>query len=237
MVELNLYRWNSGLICPRFGRNKFRHLKHRHLHEYTKCDCQFSLMLGTKFEHTRLLLTQWFAVNCLVVANMSVLLAERLAKMVSVAWSTACLMLRISCRYKGGRYHWYWFDGLVGERKPGKKSLMFTMEHHENNMGFRATRLVKQLNSGLVREFLECTLVSKVRTNIMLALRVLGESLRREPKATLPEKVNEWLTRLSSSVTSIAFWQEPQLSERLLQIAGDHVLIRTSFCYCWKRVI
>ena len=66
-------------------------MKHRHLHECTKCGHQVSPTAGTILEHTRLLLPKWFAVVNLMETDKRRISAERYSKMVGLA--CACRML------------------------------------------------------------------------------------------------------------------------------------------------
>lgn len=68
----------------------------------------------------------------------------------------------------------------------------------------------------------------QARTDAFLAFEVLSESHQNEPKATPLEKLDEWLPKVE---TSRAFWREPQLPDRLLQVAFDHVPIQAFLTY------
>ena len=148
--------------------------------------------------------------------------------------------------------------GKRGRDAEGKKPAIFAVEQRENGMGFIAARLVERVNSEQVQDFAQrISPHSEVRTN---ALQVLGESHRHEVKATPPEKVTEWLPKVHIVISNFKsflagtfhgvshrylqeyidefvfrfnrrFW-EPQLPDRLLQAAVDHVPIRT----CLKSV-
>ena len=145
--------------------------------------------------------------------------------------------------------------GKRGRGAEGKKPVIFAVELREEGMGFMAARVVKRMNSDQVRDFARrISPNSEIRTDALHALRVLNETHCHQAKVTPPEKVNEWLPKVHIVISNFKrflngtfhgvshrylqeyidefvfrfnrrFW-EPQLPDRLLQAAVDHVPIR-----------
>ena len=111
LKESNQHRWKNGFICPRCGHNKSYQLKHRHLHECTKCGCKDSPTADTIFEPTRLPLPKWFATFYLMGADKAGIFAQRLSKMIGVFWPSFYRMLRNLRQVVGDRG--YRFKRLV----------------------------------------------------------------------------------------------------------------------------
>ena len=235
LKELSRCRRKDGFICSKCSHDKSYQLKYRHLHECAKSGRQVSPTAGTVFEHTRWPLPKWFAEICLMgAAEKGWISTQRLSKMIGVSWPTAYRKLRILHQCMGDRDRGYWLEGLVevddvfvGGRKSGnrgrgtkgKKPLIFALEQSENGMGFIAARLLERMDSEQVREFTKrISPFSEIRKDALKALRYLGESHRY-----LQEYIDEFVFRFNCR-----FW-EPQLPDRLLQAAVDHVPIRASF--------
>ena len=165
-------------------------------------------------------------------------------------------LVEVDDAFVGGRR-----PGKRGRGSEGKKPVIFAVEQQKKGMGFMAARLVEQVNSEQVREFAKrISPNSEIRTDAFKALRVLGESHHHEAKPTPPEKVDEWLPKvhivisnfksflagtfhgvshryLQEYIDEFVFrfnrrFREPQLPDRLLQAAVDHVPIRA----CLKSV-
>lgn len=272
LEELNRRRWKNGFVCPKCGHDKSYQLKYRHLNECASCGHQVSPTAGTIFEHTRVSLTKWFAAIYLMGADKGGISAQRLSKMIGVQWNTAYRMLKKLRQAMGDRDRVYWLEGIVecddafiGGRKSGKrgrgaegkKPVIFAVEKRDKGMGFMTARVVDRVNSEQVRRFAQrITPNSVIHTDAFTALRVLDESHCHEPRATPPDKVDEWLPKVHIVISNFKsflagtyhgvshrylqeyidefvfrfnrrFW-EPQLPERLLQASVDHVPIRDS---------
>ena len=145
--------------------------------------------------------------------------------------------------------------GKRGRGAEGKKPVIFAVEWREDGMGFMAARVVDRVNSEQVREFAKrISQNSEIRTDAFRSLRVLGETHCHQAKVTPPEQVEKWLPKVHIVISNFKsflkgtfhgvshrylqeyidefvfrfnrrFW-EPQLPDRLLQAAVDHVPIR-----------
>ena len=245
LEELNRRRWKNGFICPKCSHDKSYQLKHHHLHECAKYSRQVSPTAGIVFEHTRLPLPKWFAAIYLMGADKGGISAQRLCKMIGVAWPTAYRMLRKLRQSMVDRDRGYWLEGLLevddafdggrnsGKRDrgaEGKKPVFFAVKLRENHMGFMVARLLDRVNSEQVQEFAKrISPDAEVRTDAFLALRVLGESQLHEAKVTSPEKVNEWLPKVHiviSNFKSFLAGTFNGVSHRYLQEYIDEFVFR-----------
>ena len=243
---LNRHCWKKGFICLKCRHDKSYQPKHRHLHEFAKCDCQVSPVAGTVFELTRLLLSKWFTEICLMGmgADKGGISVHRLSKMPGESWPTAYRSLRILRKSMEDWDRGYWLkefvevgDAFVGGCKParegrtkGKKPVIFAVRQRVNGMGFRSVCLVERVSLEQVRVFSKCISPHlEVRTDAFKVLWVLDESERHEPKATQQEKVDEWLLKVHiviSNFKSFMVGTFHAVSHRYLQKYIDEFVIR-----------
>lgn len=94
LEELNRYRWEIGLACSTRSHDKFRQLKHRHLHECTKYGRQVLPTAGTAFVHTQLQLPKRFVAINLLWSEQGRVSIERFSKTGGMTWPTANRMHR-----------------------------------------------------------------------------------------------------------------------------------------------
>lgn len=241
LKELNQYRWKNGFICPRCGHDKSYQLKHRHLHECTKCGCKVSLTADAVFEPTRLPLSKWFATFYLMGTDNAGIFAQRFSKMIGVFWPSFYQMLRNLCQAMGDRDCVYRFKGLVevdnafvGGRKPSKrdpsaeekKSVIFAVEQRVNGMGLMEVRIVGRVNSLLIQEFSRrISPESQVRTDAFC-----GFWVNRTGTKPRPPRRRKWMNGFPRFILSPAisrvFWQALSTGYRIDTFRN----IMTSLC-------
>ena len=104
LEELNRYRWENGLVCPKHRHDKSCQLKLRHLHKCTKYECQDLPTVGTAFVHTWLQLPKRFVAIYLMGSEQVRISTEQFFKMVDTALPIAY------------RMHWQQVDAILPEK-------------------------------------------------------------------------------------------------------------------------
>jgi len=86
------WRWSSGFRCPHCGSGRHSDVKTRKLYQCTDCHHQTSLISGTIFEQTKLLLTTWFLAIHLITRAKTGLSALSLMRQNGGSYNTAWRM-------------------------------------------------------------------------------------------------------------------------------------------------
>ena len=218
LEELARRKWPGGFICPRCRHERAHVLERRCMRQCAACRHQSSPTAGTVFEHTKVPLPKWFAAIHLVGADKGGMSALRLSKMVGVSWPTAQSMLRKLRHAMGDRDRAHWHSGLVeaddafvagrraGKRvrgAEGKRPVLFAVERRGERSGFMAAQAVEGLSHAEVGPFSERLGVGlKVRSDAFKSLTVLARDHEHDPKATPPDKVDEWLPLVHLAISS-----------------------------------
>ncbi len=94
LEELNRYRWENGLVCPKRRHDKSCQLKLRHLHKCTKYERQDLPTVWTGFVPTWLQLPKRFVAIYLIGSEQVRISTEQFFKMVDMALPIAYRMHR-----------------------------------------------------------------------------------------------------------------------------------------------
>ena len=87
-------RWADGdVICPYCGKHHCKKSKSGRFH-CTNCNKNFSCLVGTIFENTKLPLVKWFAAMYLISSHKKGISSHQLAKDINVTQTTAWYMLQ-----------------------------------------------------------------------------------------------------------------------------------------------
>ena len=96
---LESLRWKNGVFCPHCGvldHNTKR--KQTNIYHCNDCNQDFSVMVGTIFEHSRLPLPKWFFIIMLMLEARKGISSSQLARNAEVSYKTAWLAaMRIRC--------------------------------------------------------------------------------------------------------------------------------------------
>lgn len=95
---LEKLRWKRKVICPYCDSNKTHKLKNEKRHHCNNCLRNFSVLVGTIFEHTRLSLPLWFQLIFLMTTSKRGISAKNLMRNVGLPYKTAWLCaMRVRC--------------------------------------------------------------------------------------------------------------------------------------------
>ena len=87
-------RWGDGaVICPHCGKHHCKMTKNSRFH-CTKCNHNFSCIVGTIFENTKVSLRKWFIAMYLISSHKKGLSSHQLARDIAVTQKTAWYMLQ-----------------------------------------------------------------------------------------------------------------------------------------------
>ena len=87
-------RWADGdVVCPYCGKHHCKMSKNGRFH-CTKCNKNFSCLVGTIFENTKLPLVKWFIAMYLISSHKKGISSHQLAKDINVTQTTAWYMLQ-----------------------------------------------------------------------------------------------------------------------------------------------
>ena len=87
-------RWSDGdVVCPYCGKHHCKMSKSGRYH-CTKCNKNFSCLVGTIFENTKLPLVKWFVAMYLISSHKKGISSHKLAKDINVTQATAWYMLQ-----------------------------------------------------------------------------------------------------------------------------------------------
>ena len=90
-------RWGVGegqdVVCPYCGKHHCKMSKNGRFH-CTECNKNFSCLVGTIFENTKLPLIKWFLAMYLISSHKKGISSHQLSRDLSVTQSTACYMLQ-----------------------------------------------------------------------------------------------------------------------------------------------
>ena len=87
-------RWSDGdVVCPYCGKHHCKASKNGRFH-CTKCNSNFSCLVGTIFENTKLSLIKWFVAMYLISSHKKGISSHQLSRDIHVTQSTAWYMLQ-----------------------------------------------------------------------------------------------------------------------------------------------
>lgn len=95
---LEKLRWNRKVICPYCNSRKTYRLKKEKRHHCKACKRNFSVLVGTIFEHTRLSLPLWFQLIFLMTTSKRGISAKNLMRNIGIPYKTAWYSaMRVRC--------------------------------------------------------------------------------------------------------------------------------------------
>jgi len=96
---LESLRWKNGVFCPHCGvLDHYTKRKQTNIYHCNDCNQDFSVMVGTIFEHSRLPLPKWFFIIMLMLEARKGISSSQLARNAEVSYKTAWLAaMRIRC--------------------------------------------------------------------------------------------------------------------------------------------
>ena len=98
IAYLEKLRWNGKVSCSYCGSSKTIPLKSEYRHHCYKCERNFSVTVGTIFEHSRYPLTDWFHMIWLVLNAKQGISAMQLHRTLECSYKTAWLTaMKIRC--------------------------------------------------------------------------------------------------------------------------------------------
>lgn len=98
VTYLEKLRWKKKIICPYCNSKKTRRLKSENRHHCNNCKRNFSVLIGTIFEHTRLPLPEWFETIFLMVNAKRGISARYMMRIMDIPYKTIWYSaMRIRC--------------------------------------------------------------------------------------------------------------------------------------------
>ncbi len=96
---LESLRWKNGVFCPHCGvLDHYTKRKQTNIYHCNDCNQDFSVMVGTIFEHSRLPLPKWFFIIMLMLEAKKGISSSQLCRNAEVSYKTAWLAaMRIRC--------------------------------------------------------------------------------------------------------------------------------------------
>ncbi len=86
---LEALRWPDKVTCPRCGSDKMSRVRERKVFDCDSCRYQFSVIVGTIFQDTKLPLPTWFAVTYLMCESRKGISANQIKRMIGGSYKTS----------------------------------------------------------------------------------------------------------------------------------------------------